>query len=325
MAKSTKNTAAAKNAAAVNTNTNNANTAAVVENTNNNANATNADANNEERAQMSPTDCTAAAVDLVRKYGTISNIRNEYATLVNEYGKKNFDAVLNAAKELRAKEIRNASDNLNSAVFTYNGITAAVFRAVATQSSYAELCKFARREYAGTDAERAAAVIRDYYSNVNANGAPLCRVSYINAAGTEIYAVYEEMKLTHTNAVSILKTALDNMAKTATNAATKKDGNDNAAAVRANVRVTGTIIAVYAAAIDENEHATNGTRRDNSKDERTRKNAAAVMGKTLPIGAIRVSIWNAAANGNEDAADIVAAAKERAKEHAADNAAKGRK
>ena len=149
------------------------------------------------------------------------------------------------------------------------------------------------------------------------NGAPLSRVSYINAAAVEIYAVYELKPITHTNAVSILKTALDNMGKSAKNAATRSNGNDNAAAVRDNVKTPGVIIAVYAAALDETEHATIGTRRDNCKDEKTRAAAAAVMGKSLPVGCVPVPVYNAAINGNETAADMLETARNAAKDAAA--------
>lgn len=313
MANNANKTAAAKTAAAVKTTTTNAAKTA--------AKTTNAAAV-VERPKMSPTDVTAAAVALIKQYGTIASIRNEYAANVDKYGKDNFAAVLNAAKELRAKEIAAAADALNAAVFTYNGITAAVFNAVARERAYAQLCAFARREYAGTDAERAAAVVKDYFTAVDLNGAPLCKVNYINAAGTEIYTAYAVKTLTHTNAVSILKTALDNMAKTATNAATKKDGNDNAAAVRANVHAVGIVCAVYAAALDENGRATRGERRDNSKDAKTAKAAAALVGGSLPIGHVAVSVWNAAADGNDNAAAAVEDAKNAAKDAATRRATK---
>lgn len=312
MANNANKTAAAKTAAAVKTTTTNAanvaktdNAAAVV-----------------ERPKMSPTDVTAAAVALIKQYGTIASIRNEYAANVDKYGKENFAAVLNAAKELRAKEIAAAADALNAAVFTYNGITAAVFNAVAKERAYNQLCAFARREYAGTDAERAAAVVKDYFTAVDANGAPLCKVNYINAAGNEIYTAYAVKNLTHTNAVSILKTALDNMAKTATNAATKKNGNDNAAAVRPNVHAVGVVCAVYAAALDENGRATRGERRDTHADAKTRNAAAALVGGALPVGVVSVSVWNAAADGNENAAAAVEDAKNAAKDAATRRAAK---
>lgn len=302
-----------------------AKTAAAVKNTNNNA-ANVAKTDNAaavvERPKMSPTDVAAAAVELIKQHGTIANIRKEYAANVDKYGKDNFAAVLKAAQELRAREISAASDALNSAVFTYTGISAAVFAAVARERAYADLCAFARREYNGTDAQRAAAVVRDYFTAVDANGAPLCKVNYINAAGSEIYTAYAVKTLTHTNAVAILKTALDNMAKTATNAATKKDGNDNAAAVRANVHAVGIVCAVYAAALDENERATRGERRDNAKDAKTAKAAAALVGGSLPVGVVPVSVWNAAADGNDNAAAAVADAKAAAKDAAARRAAK---
>lgn len=300
------------------------NAAAVVstDNTNTNTNAANTNAAKENTTNATPEKFTPVqvlenAAAFMKKYGTISAIRADYAEHVASMGKENFAAVLAQCKTTRAAEIAAAADSLTKNVFTFSGISAAVFAAVAKDNGYTELCKYARREYNGTDAERAAAVIRDYFANVDATGAPLCKVHYINAAGTEIYTAFERRALTFANAVTILKSAFDGMKNAATNAATKKNGNDNATATRANVRNVGRVVAVYAAALDETGHATNGERRDNSKDERTRKNAAAVMGVPVPVGCVRVSVWNAAANGNEDAAAAVDAAKDAAKDAAA--------
>lgn len=295
MSNTKKNAAAAKVAAAANNNTNTNNT----------------------RAELSAVDVVALSAAWIKEYNTISNIRANYAALVEEYGKKNFDAVLKNAKTIRAAEINAAAETLNNDVFTFNGISAAVFAAVSRSAGYIELCKIARREYKGTDTERAAAVIRDYFAAVDENGAPLCKVSHINAAVTEIYVTYERKTLTFNNAVSVLKSSLDGMKTAAVNAATRKDGNDNAAATRANVRAVGQIVSVYAAAVDENGIVSRGERRDTSKDERTRKNAAAVVGHNLPVGCIPVSTYNAAIHGNENAAAVVEDARNAAKDAAA--------
>ena len=269
---------------------------------------------------MSIAELTAAAVDLVNKYGTISAIRGQYAALVAEYGKDQFADILKRAKTMRAEEIERAAEGLNNGVFTFAAISAAVMHAVRKDTNYSALCAYARRAYDGTDAEIAAAIVKDYFSAVDDNGTPLTRCNHINAKGTEIYAVYMAKKLTHANAVSILKSSLDNMKRAAVNAATKE--SDNNAATRSNVRAVGAIVAVYAAALDENERATIGERRDTSKDERTKNAAAALLGKSLPIGCVSLSVWNAAANGNEDAAAAVDAARNAAKDAATKRATK---
>ena len=270
-----------------------------------------------EYVKLSAVDIAELSAAWIRQYETISNIRDNYAALVSEYGKDNFNAVIRNAQTIRAAEISAASETLNKDVFTFTGISAAVFTAVAKSAGYVELCKYARREYKGTDKERAAAVIRDYFTAVDENGAPLCKVSNVNAATTEIYVTYERKQLTFSNAVSVLKSSLDGMKSAAINAATRKSGNDNAAATRSNVRAVGIIVSVYAAATDENGIVSRGERRDTSKDERTRKNAAAVMGKTLPVGCVPVSTYNAAINGNDNAAAVVEDARNAAKDAAA--------
>lgn len=272
-------------------------------------------------AKISPADSVAIAAALIKQHGTIAAIRaNAYAALMSEHGKDNVKSILKDAAAIRGRELDALATALNSKVFTFDGITAAVFAAVAKCPEYAALCAAARRAYSGTPAEIAAAVIKDYFTAVDTDGRPLCRVGYINAAAVEIYAVWERKALTHTNAVSILKTSLDNMKRAA--AAAARFGRDDAAAVRNNTQTTGLIIAVYAAALDDTQHATIGTRRDNSKDERTRNAAAALMGKTLPVGCVPVSVYNAALNGNENAAAALDAARDAAKDAAAARAAK---
>lgn len=272
---------------------------------------------NKEHAKLSAVDIVELSAAWMKKYNTISTIRDNYAALVDEYGKDNFAAVLANCRTIRAAEINAAAETLNNDVFTFNGISAAVFNAVSRSAGYIELCKIARREYKGTDTERAAAVIRDYFAAVDESGAPLCKVSHINAAVTEIYVTYERKTLTFNNAVSVLKSSLDGMKTAAVNAATRKNGNDNAAAIRANVRAVGHIVSVYAAAVDENGIVSRGERRDTSKDERTRKNAAAVIGKALPLGCVPVSTYNAAIHGNENAAAVVEDVRNAAKDAAA--------
>lgn len=308
MSKKTTNAAAAINAAAAKTTTKKTAEKVAKETTTNAAPVF---------ADFTPVQVLETAAAWIKKYGTISNIRADFAALVSIMGKKNFSAVLKQCQTTRAAEIAAVSDSLNNAVFTGTGILSAVMHAVNKERAYSALCGYAKREYKGTDAETAAAVIRDYYTAVDNNGAPLTRVSYINAAAVEIYAVYDLKPVSHTNAVSILKTALDNMGKSAKNAATRSNGNDNAAAVRDNVKKTGAIVAVYAAALDETDHATIGTRRDNAKDEKTRAAAAALIGKSLPVGCIPVPVYNAAMNGNENALDALETARAAAKDAAA--------
>lgn len=291
----TKKNAAANNAAAANNN--------------------NAVSVNKEYAKLSAVDVVKLSASWIEEYGTISAIRANYAALCDTYGKDNVKNVLSNCKTIRAAAIKDAADNLTKDVFTFHGISAAVFAAVAKSAGYTQLCAYARKEYAGNDAQRAAAIIRDFYTAVDHDGAPLCKVNYINAAGTEIVSVYEAKRLTFNNAVSILKTSLDGMKNAAVRCVSA--AKDNAAAVRHNVRTCGVVVAVYAAAIDEDGRATNGARRDTSKDERTRKDAAAIMGKPMTAGHVAVSVWNAAAAGNEDAAAAVDAAKDAAKDAAA--------
>lgn len=302
MAKTNNNAADVKNAAAKKT-------------TNNNNNAAKTAA--KEYAKLSPVDVVALSAAWVKEYGTIRAIRDNYAALVEQYGKDNFAAVLKNAQTIRTTEIDAARETLAADVFTFSGISAAVFNAVAKSAGYAALCQYARRQYDGTDAERAAAVIGDYFANVDANGAPVAKVSHVSADGLQILVTFERKKLTFGNAVAILKASLDGMASAAKNAATRTNGNDAAPVTRKNVRAVGRVVAVYAAAVEESGRVSFGERRDTSKEERVRNAAAEYIGNVLPVGYVPVTTWNAAIAGNEDAAAAVDAAKDAAKDAAA--------
>ena len=309
MAKINNNAADVKNAAAKKTNNNAVNVAK----TDNAAAKTAA----KEYAKLSPVDVVALSAAWVKEYGTIRAIRDNYAALVSQYGKENFNAVLKNAQTIRTTEIDAARDALAADVFTFHGITSAVFAAVAKSAGYAALCQYARRQYDGTDAERAAAVIGDYFANVDANGAPVAKVSHVSADGLQILVTFERKKLTFSNAVAILKSSLDGMASAAKNAATRANGNDAAPVTRKNVRAVGRVVAVYAAAVEESGRVSFGERRDTSTDDRVRNAAAEYVGNVLPVGYVPVTTWNAAIAGNEDAAAAVDAAKDAAKDAAA--------
>lgn len=244
---------------------------------------------------LSPVEIIETAAALIKDCGTISAIRGQAAAMREKYGPKTWDEILKQCKTIRAAEITRAAENVVSNVFTYDGILRAVFPAVAQDPDFAALCKFAKREYNGTDETTAKRVISDYYTDVDKDGKPLARASWINAAGSEIYVTFELRKLTDTAAVSILKTALLKMKAAAVNKVSS--ASDNATATRKNQRETGKIIATYTAAKDAAGKAFKGERTDTSKDERTKAAAAAVIGKGLPAGAVLLSDYNKE-NGN---------------------------
>lgn len=231
---------------------------------------------------------TAAA--LIKDNGTIAAIKGNAAAMREKYGPKTWDEILKQCQTIRQAEIKKAAENVIKNVFSYDGILQAVFPAVAKDPDFAALCRFAKREYNGTDETTAKRVIADYYTDVDKDGKPLARTNWINTAGTEIYVTFEYRKLSDTAAVSILKTALQKMKAAAVNKVSS--GTDNATATRKNVRETGKIIAVYTAATDTAGKVFRGERTDTSKDERTKANAAAVIGKGLPAGCALLSIFN---------------------------------
>lgn len=278
---------------------NKTNTAKVNKVNNATSNTSNTTSNNTNAAavalNLSAVEIIETAAALIKEYETISAIKGNAAAMREKYGPKTWDEILKQCKTIRAAEITKAAENVVANVFSYDGILRAVFPAVAQDPAFAALCKFAKREYNGTDETTAKRVISDYYTDVDGDGKPLARASWINAAGTEIYVTFEFRKLTDTAAVSILKTALLKMKAAAVNKVS--NASDNATATRKNQRDTGKIIATYTAARDAAGKVFKGERTDTSKDERTKANAAAIIGKGLPAGAVLLSDYNKE-NGN---------------------------
>ena len=86
---------------------------------------------NKEYAKLSAVDVVKLSASWIEEYGTISAIRGNYAVLCDKYGKDNVKNVLSNCKTIRAAAIKDAAETLNNDVFTFNGISAAVFAAVA--------------------------------------------------------------------------------------------------------------------------------------------------------------------------------------------------
>lgn len=258
-------------------------------------------------AAMSAAEITTTAAAIVLRYKTISEIKAHAAGLRDKYGRDNWTEILRNCKALRAADIDKAAKAAKARVFSYRPILAAAFKALSSDPDFRALCKYAKAVYnKGTDTDTAAALVRDYYSNVDTDGAPLVRVNWADAEAALVFVSYEYAAETDALALSVLKACVTNMARAAKTAARK--GSDTAAATISNVRPVGTITAVYEPRFNEDGGAVlgeplTGPRASTDKaKEKTVKAAAALIGRKVPAGVVRLSELSAAGRAAHRAA-----------------------
>lgn len=272
---------------------------------------------------MEPAAIINTAAAILAKYASISAIKAAAPALRAKYGPDNWKKILQAAKDARRDAIQDYTDKARAAV-TYSAVLDAVYNSViAKDASYKALAKIAGAKY-GNGA--AAGLVRDYYTAVDAAGAPLRLVRYIDDAAGLVYSVYELAELGRDDAARVLDIALRNMGKTAKDAARKGKDAKGARAEFGNVREPGKIAAVYCPGGADGLTLIRADKPASAAaaDALTikPKDAAALVGKACPAG---LGLWSdvvSAARAAEKAAGAAALARERAA-IAADAAAAG--
>lgn len=298
MKTNTNTAAAAKVAAAANTNKTNATAkTAKTAKTTTDAAAKVADTTAAKVAKYDTATATKIAAELVAEFKTVSGVKANAAALIERHGGDNYRAVVAIVKGIRNEQLKRDADAVAASVFSYSGVLSAVFAELRQRDEFRRTATAAVREYNGDTTAAALRIVADYYTAVDANGAPLTKVDYLSANGREIYTVFELRTLTKTAAVGILSKSFENMTKAA--AAAVRGDRDDRTATRDNVRATGIVLAVYAAAKDDTGRVVRGGRLDTSKDARTAKAAAAVVGVKIPDGLKTVREYNAAATASE--------------------------
>ena len=278
-------------------------------------------------AKMDAATIATTAAAMLRKYRTISGIKAVSAASREKYGAANWAAIFAQCKAMRAADINAAAKGAIDAVFNYRAILGAAYRTLAADSNYKQLCKYAAATYKGTDADTAAALVRDYYTNIDAeSGAPLARVDWCDTESGLIYVSYNAPELTAARALSVLKGAINGM-KAAAHAARRK-GTDATTATADNKRTAGAIVAVYESAIGAGDTIARGaclagnTPTTDATKAASVASAAALVGRPVPSNCARVSELNAAARAAHAAAADKALQEKRAA-LAADAAAAG--
>ena len=284
----------------MNTNTNTAGRAKGAKATTNTTNTTKA-------AKMDAAAIATTAAAVLKKYGTISAIKATAASLREKYGAANWAGILSRCKEFRADNIKTAYDNARAGVFSYRTILGVTFRALSADKDYQRLYKYAAATYKGTDTDTAAALVRDYYGNVDAtSGAPLSLTLYADTARGLIYSAYIEKELTDTAALAVLKGALQGLKAAALKASRK--GTDTAKAAADNQRTAGVIAGVWECDTDAHGLFIKGaplTGKAATADKckaAAVTSAAALIGRAVPADCVKLAELNAAAKAAYNAA-----------------------
>lgn len=299
----------------MNTNTNTAGRAkgAKATTNTNTTKATKATTSNTSAAKMDAAAIATTAAAVLKKYGTISAIKATAAALREKYGASNWAGILSRCKEFRAADIKEAYDAARGRVFSYRTILGTTFRALSADKDYQRLCKYAAATYKGTDTDTAAALVRDYYGNVDAtSGAPLSLTLYADTARGLIYSAYIEKELTDTAALAVLKGALQGLKAAALKASRKGTDATAAAGVAVtmpdNKRNAGAIAGVWECDADAHGLFIKGAPLT-GKAATTDKikaaavtSAAALIGRAVPADCAKLAELNATAKAAYNAA-----------------------
>ena len=278
-------------------------------------------------AKMDAATIANTAAAMLKKHKTIAGIKAVSAASREKYGAANWAAIFARCKEFRAADIDAAHKATIEAVFTYRNVLGATYRTLAANSDYRKLCQYAAATYKGTDADTAAALVRDYYGNVDAEtGAPLVSVDWADSDKGLIYTTFEAAELTAPRALSVLKSALNGL-KAAAHKARRKAA-DNTATTADNKRKTGAIVAVYECGTGKDDTFARAaclagkTPTTEPMKARAVASAAALVGRSVPAACVRLSELNAAARAAHKA-DADKALIEARKAATADAAAAG--
>lgn len=280
--------------------------------------ATKATTTNAKAVTMDAATVNATAAALMVRYKTISGLDGHAAALRDKYGPATWKAIRKAAQDVRAAAISDAATKAREGVFNYRTILGATYKALSRDVNFKRLCAFAKATYKGTDTDTAAKVVRDYAPAVDAaTGAPLAKAAYITKGRGTIYTAYVARELTDADALRVLKSALQGLAKAATTSARK--ATDTAAATLDNKRTPGAVVGVFAAVAGDVPGTYKAgdalTPKAGTKATTAAKAYAAAIGKAVPDGCAPLAAVNADARRAHAEKAAAALARERAAMH----------
>lgn len=151
---------------------------------------------------------SAVLASLVKAYANTSQLKKDYKSLVNLYGKDEAVRLMKGYKSAKAGEVSAKADEVRNNL-TLAGVMEYAFGRLdkgKKSGALAKLCKMSQTERA-TAWE---SFLARFYPYTLADGKPATAVWYTKD-GSECFKVYEPLKMDEDNAVKVLKKALANL------------------------------------------------------------------------------------------------------------------
>ena len=190
-----------------------------------------------EPAALTVVESYKIAAALLQEHKTTSAIKATAASLRDQYGAKNWVSIWASVKDLRAKDITAAADNVRAVVLDYAAALETEYKRASGAGKWAALMDYARGKWS-----TGAAFIAANYPNT-IDGKPAARVDYVSNMGATIVTAYQPQTRDARRAVSDIYAALGALERAIHKAS--NDGKDGATIAATTVRKAGAIVAAY--------------------------------------------------------------------------------
>lgn len=190
-----------------------------------------------EPAAITVVESYKIAAALLEEHKTTSAIKATAASLRQHYGAKNWATIWASIKELRAKDITAAADDVRAVVLDYAAALETEYKRASGAGKWASLMEYARGKWS-TGAEFIAA---NYPNTID--GKPAARVDYVGDQGATIVTAYQIQPRDARRAVSDIYAALGALERATRKAS--NHGKDNSTITATTARKAGAIVAAF--------------------------------------------------------------------------------
>lgn len=190
-----------------------------------------------EPAPLSVVESYKIAAALLEEHKTTSAIKATAASLREQYGPANWSTIWASVKELRAKDITAAADDVRAVVLDYSAALETEYKRTSGAGKWAALMEYARGHWS-----TGAAFIAANYPNT-IDGQPAARVDYVSNQGATIVTAYQPQPRDARRAVSDIYAALGALERATRKAS--NGGKDGATITATTARKAGAIVAAF--------------------------------------------------------------------------------
>ena len=191
-----------------------------------------------EPAEITVVESYKIAAALLQEHKTTSAIKATAAALREKYGARNWSTIWASVKELRAKDITAAADDVRAVVLDYSAALESEYKRAASAGKWATLMDYARGKWSS-----GAEFIAANYPNT-IDGKPAARVDYVGNQGATIVTAYQPAPRDARRAVADIYAALGALERATRKAS--NGGKDGATITATTPRTAGVIVAAYA-------------------------------------------------------------------------------